>query len=83
MSLDVSKTIKSSPFSILLIVFSILLLGLISLYSIAESKSLSESNAFFKQLIFLGPAVFLMFVFLIIPKKLIHECVYILYGSRQ
>lgn len=81
MSLDVSKTIKSSPFSILLIVFSILLLGLISLYSIAESKSLSESNAFFKQLIFLGPAVFLMFVFLIIPKKLIHEYVYILYGS--
>ena len=81
MSLDVSKTIKSSPFSILLIVFSILFLGLISLYSIAESKSLSESNAFFKQLIFLGPAVFLMFVFLIIPKKLIHEYVYILYGS--
>ena len=81
MSLNVSKTIKSSPFSILLIVFSILLLGLISLYSIAESKSLSESNAFFKQLIFLGPAVFLMFVFLIIPKKLIHEYVYILYGS--
>ena len=80
MSLDVSKTIKSSPFSILLIVFSILLLGLISLYSIAESKSLSESNAFFKQLIFLGPAIFLMFVFLIIPKKLIHEYVYILYG---
>ena len=81
MSLDVSKAIKSSPFSILLLVFSILLLGLISLYSIAESKSLGESNAFFKQLIFLGPAIFLMFIFLIIPKKLIHEYVYILYGS--
>ena len=80
MSLDVSKTIKSSPFSILLIVFSILFIGLISLFSVAESKSLDGSNAFLRQLIFLGPAIILMFLFLIIPKKLIHEYVYILYG---
>ena len=81
MSMDVSKAIKSSPFSVLFIVFTILCLGLISLYSVAESKSLGESNAFLRQLLFLGPAILLMFIFLILPKKLIHEYVYVLYGS--
>ena len=79
--MDVSKAIKSSPFSVLFIVFTILCLGLISLYSVAESKSLGESNAFLRQLVFLGPAILLMFIFLILPKKLIHEYVYVLYGS--
>ena len=79
--MDVSKAIKSSPFSILFIVFIILCFGLISLYSVAESKSLAESNAFLRQLIFLGPAILLMFIFIILPKKLIHEYVYLLYGS--
>ena len=81
MSMDVSKAIKSSPFSVLFIVFIILCFGLISLYSVAESKSLGESNAFLRQLIFLGPAILLMFIFIILPKKLIHEYVYVLYGS--
>ena len=81
MSMDVSKAIKSSPFSILFIVFIILCFGLISLYSVAESKSLGESNAFLRQLIFLGPAILLMFIFIILPKKLIHEYVYLLYSS--
>ena len=80
MNIDVSRVIKSSPYSILLIVFSILILGLISLFSVAESRSLGDSNAFLRQIIFLGPAVFLMFLFMIIPKKLIHEYVYIFYG---
>lgn len=79
--MNVSKAIKSSPFSVLFIVFTILCLGLISLYSVAESKSLGESNAFLRQLVFLGPAILLMFIFLILPKKLIHEYVYVLYGS--
>ena len=79
--MNVSKVIKSSPFSVLFIVFTILCLGLISLYSVAESKSLGESNAFLRQLVFLGPAILLMFIFLILPKKLIHEYVYVLYGS--
>ena len=79
--MDVSKAIKSSPFSVLFIVFTILCLGLISLYSVAESKSLGESNAFLRQLVFLGPAILLMFIFLLLPKKLIHEYVYVLYGS--
>ena len=81
MSMDVSKAIKSSPFSVVFIVFTILCLGLISLYSVAESKSLGESNAFLRQLVFLGPAILLMFIFLILPKKLIHEYVYVLYGA--
>ena len=79
--MDVSKAIKSSPFSVLFIVSTILCLGLISLYSVAESKSLGESNAFLRQLVFLGPAVLLMFIFLVLPKKLIHEYVYVLYAS--
>ena len=81
MIFNVSKTIKSSPYSVLLIVFSILCLGLISLFSIADSRSAQDSNAFIRQLIFLGPAVLLMFLFLIIPKKLIHEYVYVFYGA--
>ena len=81
MNLDVSKTIKSSPFSILIIVFCILSIGLISLYSVAESKTSGSSNAFIRQLILLSPAAFLMFLFLVIPKKIIHEYVYVLYGA--
>ena len=81
MNLDVSKAIKSSPFSILMIVFCILSIGLISLYSVAESKTSGSSNAFVRQLILLGPAVFLMFLFLVIPKKIIHEYVYVFYGA--
>ena len=81
MIFNVSKTIRSSPYSVLLIVFSILCLGLISLFSIADSRSAQDSNAFIRQLIFLGPAVLLMFLFLIIPKKLIHEYVYVFYGA--
>ena len=81
MNLDVSKAIKTSPFSILMIVFCILSIGLISLYSVAESKTSGSSNAFVRQLILLGPAVFLMFLFLVIPKKIIHEYVYVLYGA--
>ena len=81
MIFNVSKTIRSSPYSVLLIVFSILCLGLISLFSIADSRSAQDSNAFIRQLIFLGPAVLLMFLFLIIPKKLIHE--YVTYFTEQ
>jgi len=81
MNLDVSKAIKSSPFSILLIVFSILLIGLVSLYSVAESKTSGVSNAFIRQLFLLGPAIFLLVLFLAIPKKIIHEYVYVFYGA--
>ena len=81
MNLDVSKAIKSSPFSILLIVFSILFIGLISLYSVAESKTSGVSNAFIRQLFLLGPAIFLLVLFLAIPKKIIHEYVYVFYGA--
>ena len=81
MNLDVSKAIKSSPFSILLIVFSIMFIGLISLYSVAESKTSGNSNAFIRQLFLLGPAIFLLVLFIAIPKKIIHEYVYVFYGA--
>ena len=74
------KSLKSSPFGLIVIIFGILCIGLISLYSVAEIKSNDASNAFLRQLIFLGPALSLMLIFTIIPKKLIHEYIYIFYA---
>ena len=74
------KSVKTSPFSLMAIIFAILCIGLISLYSVAEIKSNDASNAFLRQIIFLGPALLLMLIFTIIPKKLIHEYIYVLYA---
>ena len=53
-----TKSMKSSPYSLLLIILGLLLIGLISLYSIAAVKSGGESSAFLRQLFFLIPAMF-------------------------
>ena len=74
------KSVKTSPFGLKAIIFAILCIGLISLYSVAEIKSNDASNAFLRQIIFLGPALLLMLIFTIIPKKLIHEYIYALYA---
>ncbi len=74
------KSVKTSPFGLMAIIFAILCIGLISLYSVAEIKSNDASNAFLRQIIFLGPALLLMLIFTIIPKKLIHEYIYALYA---
>ena len=74
------KSVKTSPFGLMAIIFAILCIGLISLYSVAEIKSNDASNAFLRQIIFLGPALLLMLIFTIIPKKLIHEYIYVLYA---
>ena len=74
------KSVKTSPLGLMAIIFAILCIGLISLYSVAESKSNDASNAFLRQIIFLGPALLLMLIFTIIPKKLIHEYIYVLYA---
>ena len=74
------KSVKTSPLGLMAIIFAILCIGLISLYSVAEIKSNDASNAFLRQIIFLGPALLLMLIFTIITKKLIHEYIYILYA---
>ncbi|MEC7871603.1 MAG: FtsW/RodA/SpoVE family cell cycle protein, partial [Candidatus Neomarinimicrobiota bacterium] len=73
------KSIKSSPFGLIVIIFGILIIGLTSLYSVAEIKADDASNAFLRQIIFLIPALILMMLFSLIPKKIVHEYVYILY----
>ena len=73
------KSVKTSPFGLMVIIFAILCIGLISLYSVAEIKSNDASSAFLRQIFFLGPALLLMLIFTIIPKKLIHEYIYALY----
>ena len=65
--------IKSSPLGILWIVFSLILIGLISLNSIGVIDSQSSSGAFKKQLIFLIPSILLMLGSLLLSKKFIHE----------
>ena len=74
-----TKSMKTSPYSLLLIILGLLLIGLTSLYSIAAVKSGGESSAFLRQLFFLIPSIVLMFIFTIVPRKIIHEYIYIVY----
>ena len=74
-----SKSMKSSPYSLLLIISGLLLIGLTSLYSIAAVKSGSGSSAFLRQIFFLIPSIVLMIIFTIVPRKIIHEYIYIVY----
>ena len=74
-----TKSMKSSPYSLLLIILGLLLIGLTSLYSIAAVKSGGESSAFLRQLFFLIPSIVLMIIFTIVPRKVIHEYIYIVY----
>ena len=74
-----TKSMKSSPYSLLLIISGLLLIGLTSLYSIAAVKSGSGSSAFLRQLFFLIPSIVLMIIFTIVPRKIIHEYIYIVY----
>ena len=74
-----TKSMKSSPYSLLLIISGLLLIGLTSLYSIAAVKSGSGSSAFLRQIFFLIPSIVLMIIFTIVPRKIIHEYIYIVY----
>ena len=75
--------IKSSPLGILWIVFSLILIGLISLNSISVIDSQSSSGAFKKQLIFLIPSILLMFGSLLLSKKFIHERIYYICSEKR
>ena len=80
MILNIWKKIKNSPNIILLNVFCLLTIGLFCLYSISIIQEESSSQAFYKQLLFLGPAILLMIFSTVLSKRFIHKNIYLLYG---
>ena len=79
MILNIWKKIKNSPNIILLNVFCLLNIGLFCLYSISIIQEESSSQAFYKQLLFLGPAFLLMIFTTVLSKRFIHKNIYLLY----
>ncbi|MDG2366743.1 MAG: rod shape-determining protein RodA [Candidatus Marinimicrobia bacterium] len=79
MLLSIWQKIKNSPTIILIPVFILLLLGLLSLLSIATLQNQAPPNAFSKQLFFLIPSFIMLFVMSILSKRLIHKYIYVFY----
>jgi len=79
MLVQVWEQIKASPNVILINIVGLLLLGLTSLYSISILQEENSSNAFAKQILFLGPAILLMFIMTILSKRFIHKYIYLFY----
>ena len=79
MLLNIWKKIKNSPTIILIPVFILLLLGLLSLLSIATLQNQAPPNAFSKQLFFLIPSFIMLFVMSVLSKRLIHKYIYVFY----
>ncbi len=73
------EQIKASPIVILINIIGLLSLGLMSLYSISILQEENSSNAFTKQILFLGPAIILMFIMTILSKRFIHKYIYLFY----
>ena len=80
MFIQIFRQLKASPTIILINVFGLVFIGLMSLYSISILQKENLSNAFIKQLLFLGPAIILMIITTVLSKRLIHKYIYILYG---
>ena len=80
MFIQILRQLKASPTIILINVFVLLFIGLMSLYSISVLQKENLSNAFYKQLLFLGPAIILMILMTILSKRFIHKYIYALYG---
>ena len=80
MFIQILRQLKASPTIILINVFGLLFIGLMSLYSISVLQKENLSNAFFKQLLFLGPAIILMIIMTVLSKRVIHKYIYVLYG---
>ena len=79
MLVQVWEQIKASPNVILINIVGLLLIGLLSLYSISILQEENSSNAFAKQILFLGPAIILMFIMTILSKRFIHKYIYLFY----
>ena len=80
MFIQVFRQLKASPTIILINVFGLVFIGLMSLYSISVLQKENLSNAFIKQLLFLGPAIISMIIMAVLSKRLIHKYIYLLYG---
>jgi rod shape determining protein RodA len=80
MFIQILRQLKASPSIILINVFGLVFIGLLSLYSISVLQKENSSNAFIKQLLFLGPAIILMIITTVLSKRLIHKYIYVLYG---
>ena len=77
MFIQIFRQLKASPTSILFSVFCLVFIGLMSLYSISVLQKENLSNAFIKQLLFLGPAIILMIIMTVLSKRLIHKYIYL------
>jgi len=80
MFLDLRKKIIESPLGILFSVFGLVSLGLLTLYSITVMQGQASPNAFSKQLLFLVPAFLLMITMVLLPRRLIHKYIFVVYG---
>ena len=80
MIIELWYKIRTSPLSLLIVVGSLLLLGLATLYSIAQMQEQAPPNTFSKQVIFLIPAAMLMIFMILVSKRLIHKYIYLGYG---
>ena len=79
MFLEIWQKIKSSPLTMLIPVLFLLILGLLSLYSIATLQVQAPPNAFSKQLYFLIPSFIMLIIMTILSKRLIHKYIYFIY----
>ena len=79
MFLEIWQKIKSSPLTMLIPVLFLLILGLLSLYSIATLQIQAPPNAFSKQLYFLIPSFIMLIIMTILSKRLIHKYIYFIY----
>lgn len=75
------KRLSESSFLIFGLTLVLNGLGLIALYSIGTYEGSSfMQNAFYKQLLFMIPALVAFFIALFIPRRLIHKYSYLLFG---
>ena len=74
------KKILESPISVLFPVSGLVILGLATLFSITSTQGHAPPNALSKQILFIIPAVILMFMILLTPRRIIHKYIYIIYG---
>lgn len=74
------KKILESPMSVLFPVSGLVILGLATLFSITSTQGHAPPNALSKQTLFIIPAVILMSMILLTPRRIIHKYIYIIYG---
>ena len=74
------KKILESPISVLFPVSGLVILGLATLFSITSTQGHAPPNALSKQILFIIPAVILMSMILLTPRRIIHKYIYIIYG---